>query len=177
MAELPRLILVGRVAGAFGVRGELRLTAYTEEPLALLRYRDLKREDGRPVLTLTAARVQGDAVVARAREVTDRDAAEALKGVRLYVPREVLPAPEEDEFYLADLIGLEAVSPEGESLGRIKAVQDFGAGDILEIDPGEGRPTWYLPFTREAVPEVQISSGRITAVRPLEDEAEDAEPA
>lgn len=175
MADAARLILVGRVAGPFGVRGELRLTAYTEEPLALLRYRDLKREDGAPVLTLTAARVQGDSVVARAREVADRDAAEALKGVRLYVPREALPPPEdEDDFYQADLIGLAAVAPDGEPLGRVKAVHDFGAGDILEIDPGEGRPTWLLPFTRDAVPEVSIAAGRLVAVRPPEDDEEPA---
>lgn len=163
-----RLLLVGRVAGAFGVRGELRLTTYTAEPLALFRYRDLKREDGSPALTLTSARDAGGSVIVRAREVETREQAEALRGLRLHVPREALPPPEEDEFYLADLIGLAAVDPEGGSLGRVKAVHDFGAGDILEIDPGAGERSWYLPFTREAVPRVDLAAGRILAVRPPE---------
>ena len=163
-----RLILVGRVAGAFGVRGELRITAYTEEPLALLRYRDLQREDGSPALTLTAAREAKGGVIARAREVSTKEEADALRGLRLHVPREALPATEEDEFYLADLIGLAAETPEGEVLGRVKAVHDFGAGDMLEIDPGAGRPTWYAPFTREVVPELRIADGRLTVVRPEE---------
>ena len=165
-----RLVLVGRVAGAFGVRGEVRLSTYTEDPLALLRYRDLKREDGSPVLTLTQARAAKDGVVARAVQVSTKEEADALKGVRLYVPREVLPPPEEDEFYLTDLIGLRAEDPAGELLGRVKAVQDFGAGDILEIDPGGGRPTFFLPFTRENVPEVDVAAGRVLAVRPEETE-------
>ena len=163
-----KLILVGRVAGAFGVKGELRLSSYTAEPLALLRYRTLLREDGSPALTLTGGRQAKDAVIGRAAEVPDRNAAEALRGLRLFVPREALPEPEEDEFYHADLIGLAATSPEGEALGRVKAVHDFGAGPLLEIDPGEGRATWYAPFTREVVPEVRIAEGRVTVVRPLE---------
>ena len=170
MDERSPLILVGRVAGAFGVRGELRLSTYTEEPLALLRYRDLKREDGSAALTLTSVRAAKDGVVARAAEVSSKEEADALKGVRLYVPRAVLPPPGEDEFYLADLVGLRADTPEGESLGRVKAVQDFGAGDILEIDPGGGRPTFFLPFTRDNVPEVDVAGGRLVAVPPEETE-------
>ena len=162
-AEDRRLILVGRVAGPFGVRGELRLTAYTAEPGALLRYGRLLREDGAPALTLTGGRVaKADELIARAVEVPDRTAAEALKGLQLYVPREALPPPEdEDEFYLADLIGLAAETPDGAPLGRVKAVLNHGAGDILEIDPGEGRPTAFHAFTREIVPEVRIAEGRL----------------
>ncbi|HEX8571082.1 MAG TPA: ribosome maturation factor RimM [Caulobacteraceae bacterium] len=170
MGERSPLILVGRVAGAFGVRGELRLSAYTEDPLALLRYRELKREDGSPALTLTTARAAKDGVVGRAEQVSTKEEADALKGLRVYVAREVLPPPEEDEFYLADLIGLRADTPEGESLGRVKAVQDFGAGDILEIDPGGGRPSFFLPFTRDNVPEVDVAGGRLVAVPPEETE-------
>jgi 16S rRNA processing protein RimM len=166
-----KLILVGRVAGAFGVRGELRITSYTEAPLALVEYRRLLREDGAAGLTLTGGRAVKDAVIARAEEVATREQAEALRGLKLFVARNRLPEPDEDEFYLADLIGMAAATPEGEALGRVKAVHDFGAGDILEIDPGEGRPTWYLPFTREAVPEVRLADGRLVAVRPVEDEA------
>ncbi|MGC1302938.1 MAG: ribosome maturation factor RimM [Caulobacteraceae bacterium] len=164
-----KLVLVGRVAGGFGVRGEIRISTYTEDPLALLRYRDLRREDGSPALVLQSARATKDGIVARAPEVATKEAADALRGLRLYVPRETLPAVEdEDEFYHADLIGLEAVSPDGASLGRVKAVHDFGAGDILELDPGGGRPTRYLPFTRDAVPEVHLVQGRLIAIPPTE---------
>ena len=164
-----RLILVGRVAGAFGIRGELRITAFGDDPAALLRYRDLRRADGSPGLALTGGRAQKGALIARAREVADRDQAEALKGLELYVPRQALPAPEEDEFYLADLVGLRALSPAGEELGRVKSVQNFGAGDLLEIQPTDG-PSWWLPFTNEAVPEVKIADGLVVVVRPAETE-------
>jgi 16S rRNA processing protein RimM len=164
-----RLILVGRVAGAFGVKGEIRITSYTDEPAALLRYGDLKQADGTPALTLTAGRPHKGALIARANEVATREDAEALRGLELYIARDALPAPDEDEFYLADLIGLAAVTAEGAGLGRIKSVQNFGAGDLLEIAPETG-PTWWLPFTKEAVPEVKLAEGMVVAVRP--DEAE-----
>jgi 16S rRNA processing protein RimM len=164
-----RLLLVGRVAGAFGVKGEVRITSYTDDPAALLRYRDLRREDGTPGLTLTAGRQQKGAFVGRAKEIATREDAEALRGLQLYVPRDILPPPDEDEFYLADLIGLAAIDPDGAEIGRIKSVQNFGAGDLLEIAPPSG-PTWWLPFTRESVPEVRIAEGVVVAVRPAEAE-------
>ena len=167
MAE--RLILIGRVAGAFGVKGEVRITAYTDDPAALVSYRELRREDGSPGLTLTAGRPHKGALVGRAKEIATREEAEALRGLQLYVPRAALPAPDEDEFYLADLIGLRAVGPDGVELGRVKNVQNFGAGDLLEIAPETG-PTWWLPFTRDAVPEVRIADGVVVAVRPAESE-------
>ena len=164
-----RLILVGRVAGAFGVKGELRITPYTDDPAALVRYRDLRGSDGSPALTLTTGRAHKGALVGRATEVATREEAEALRGVELYVPRAVLPPPDEDEFYLADLIGLVAVDPDGAPLGRIKSVQNFGAGDLLEIAPETG-PSWWSPFTREAAPEVKIAQGVVVVVRPAESE-------
>jgi 16S rRNA processing protein RimM len=164
------LILVARVAGAFGVRGEVRLTAYTADPMALLGYRDLKRESGAPGLTLTAARPHKGGLVVRAAEVETREQAEALRGLRLYVTREALPPPEdEDEFYLVDLIGAAVETPQGEPLGVVRNVQDFGAGDLLEVQPPQGA-SWWLPFTREAVPEVRLAERRIIAVPPLETE-------
>jgi 16S rRNA processing protein RimM len=161
------LILVGRVAGAFGVKGEVRIAAYTAEPQALLAYRNLLREDGQPGLTLTGGRPAKGGVVARAKQIETREQAEALRGLKLYIPRETLPEPDEDEFYVTDLIGLAVESPEGEPLGRVREVRDFGAGDILEIQPAAG-PSWYLPFTREAVPEVRIAEGKVVAVKPDE---------
>ena len=174
----PRLIEVGRVAGAFGVRGEVRITTFTEDPLALLRYRALKRADGSLALTLTGGRAAKGGLVARAKEIIDRDQAEAARGTMLYIAREDLPPPDdEDEFYLADLIGLEARDPSGAVVGRIRAVENFGAGDLLEIAPPSAA-SWWLPFTREAAPEVSIAGGFVVVVRPAEiegDKAGDAE--
>lgn len=167
MSETSKLVLVGRVAGAFGVRGEVRISAYTARPEALLAYRDLLREDGSPGLTLESGRPHKDGVVARCPQVATKEAADALRGLRLFVPRAALPEPEEDEFYLTDLIGLAAVTPEGAALGRIKAVHDFGAGDLLEIEPARGS-AWHLPFTRDCVPVVDIAGGKVVAVRPDE---------
>ncbi len=162
-------VLVGRVAGAFGVRGEIRITAYTEAPLSLLRYKVLTREDGVPALTLQTARAEKGAIVARATEVSSKEAADALRGLQLYVARDALPPTEdEDEFYLADLIGLAAESVEGAPLGRVRQVHNFGAGDVLELDPGQGRPTRLIPFTREAAPRVLVGEGRIVLAPPEE---------
>ena len=163
------LILVGRVAGAFGVKGEVRITSYTAEPLALLDYKFLSRADGSSALTLTSGRAAKGGVVVRAREVETREQAEALRGLELFLPREALPEPAEDEYYVADLIGLDVVSPEGAPIGRIKDVRDFGAGDLLEIQPPEG-PSWWLPFTREAVPQVRLAERTVVANPPAETE-------
>jgi len=162
------LIQVGRVAGAFGVRGEVRITSFTAEPLALVDYRDLQREDGSTGLTLTSGRPAKGGIVARAKEIETREQAEALRGLKLYIPRSKLPEPDDDEFYVTDLVGLSVVTAEGEALGHIKSVQDFGAGDLLEVAPAEGGATWYLPFTREAVPEVRMAEGVVVAVKPDE---------
>ena len=160
-----RLILVGRVAGAFGVKGEVRLSAYTADPMALKTYRDLLREDGSPGLTVLAARPVKDGVICRVAELDSKEAADALRGTRLYVPRDRLPEPDDEEYYLADLIGLLARTDTGEIAGRIKAVHDFGAGDILEIDPGQGRATFLQPFTLAGVPEVNLAAGHVVMVR------------
>jgi 16S rRNA processing protein RimM len=164
------LIQVGRVAGAFGVRGEVRITSFTAEPLALVDYKTLVREDGSPGLTLTSGRDAKGSIVVRAKEIETREQAEALRGLKLFIPRDRLPEPEEDEFYVTDLIGLSVQTAEGEVLGVVKAVQDFGAGDLLEIAPAVGGASWYLPFTREAVPEVRIADGVVVAVPPEETE-------
>ncbi|MDO8321829.1 MAG: ribosome maturation factor RimM [Phenylobacterium sp.] len=162
-----RLLQVARVAGAFGVRGEIRITTFTEDPLALATYRVLTREDGSPGLTITTARAVKGAVIARAAGIDTRDQAEALRGLKLFIAREALPAPDEDEFYHADLLGLTLETPEGELMGKVKTIQDFGAGDLIEVQPPMGA-SWWLPFTRETVPEVRIAEGKLIAVRPAE---------
>src|SRR5947209_323244 len=162
------LVLVGQAAGAFGVKGDLRITAYTEDPAALLRYRVLRREDGETALTLTGGRPDKGALIARAEEVQSREQAQALRGLRLYVEREAFPEPDEDECYLADLIGLAVQAPGGETIGRVKSVQNFGAGELLEIDPVDGSPSWWAPFTLAVVPEVRLADGVIVVDRPPE---------
>jgi 16S rRNA processing protein RimM len=166
-----RLIQVAVVGGAFGVRGEVRITTYTDDPMAIAEYRDLLRQDGSAALTVLSARPAKAGVVARVKEIATPEQADALRGLKLFVARDALPPTEdEDEFYLADLIGLSIESPAGEMIGKVKDVHNFGAGDLLEVTPAGGGPTWWLPFTREAVPEVRIGEGRIVAVRPEETE-------
>ena len=166
---LAPLVLVGRVAGAFGVRGEVRLTSFTAAPEALIGYRDLKRADGSVGLTLLSGRPVKGGVVARCAAVPTREAAEKLRGLELYVSRAALPEPDEDEFYVTDLIGLAVEAPDGAHLGVVRTVRDFGAGDLLEVQPAAGA-SWWLPFTREAVPEVRLAERRIVAVPPEETE-------
>ena len=114
---------------------------------------------------LVSGRTVKGEVIAQARGVDTRDAADALRGVELYVAREDMPAPDEDEYYLSDLIGLRAVTPEGDDLGQVKSAQNFGAGDLLEIQPAAGA-SWWLPFTFDCVPEVKLAEGVVVAVRP-----------
>ena len=164
-----KLILVGQVAGGFGVRGEVRVTAYTADPMALVAYGPLLRADGSPGLTLAQARPAKGGVVGRAREITTKEQADALRGLKLFVPRDRLPPEEdEDDFYVTDLVGLEARESSGAVLGRVKSVQNFGAADMLEIAPASGGATWYLPFTRDAVPAIHIADGWLEAARPTE---------
>ena len=168
MTQDSRLILVGQVGGGFGVRGEVRVTAFTADPLALTAYGPLLRADGTVGLTLTSARPDKNGVVGRAKEIATKEEADALRGLKLHVPRDRFPEPEEDEFYLTDLIGLQARDGEDAVIGVVKAVQNFGADDMLEIAPAAGGPTWYLPFTRDAVPEVRTADGWVRALRPNE---------
>lgn len=168
MTQDSRLVLVGQIGGAFGVRGEVKVTAYTAEPMALLDYGVLLRADGSPGLTLTSGRPDKKGIVGRAKEISTKEEADALRGLKLFVPRDALPEPEEDEFYLTDLVGLQARDPADVVLGSVKSVQNFGADDMLEIAPATGGQTWYLPFTREAVPELHIADGWLRVVRPEE---------
>ena len=168
-----KLVLVGHVSGGFGVRGEVRIHTYTADPMALTAYGPLLRADGTVALTVQSARPTKDGVVARIKEIATKEQADALRNMKLFVPRERLPDTEEDEFYLTDLIGLECRDPDDAVIGTVKAVQNFGADDILEIAPAAGGPTWYLPFTREAAPEIHIADGWLRVVRPVEIEGDE----
>jgi len=138
--------------------------------MALVRYRTLTRADGAPALTLVTGRPAKGGLVARVAEAEDRAQAEGLRGLELYIARAALPAAADDEFYLVDLIGLSARDRSGALVGAVKAVDNFGAGDLLEIAPAGGGSSWWLPFTKDAVPEVRIAEGSIVIERP--DEAE-----
>jgi 16S rRNA processing protein RimM len=167
-----QLLLVAQIGGAHGVRGEVKITTFTAEPMALARYKTLLRQDGSPALVIASARPSKGGLVARIKGVEDRNGAEALRGLKLFISRDSLPPPEdEDEFYLADLIGLAVETAAGQALGKVKAVQDFGAGDLLEIQPPQGA-SWWLPFTREAVPQVRIAEGKLIANPPAVIEAD-----
>lgn len=154
-------VCVGVIAGAHGLRGLLRVRPFTDTPEDVAAYGPVETEDGTRTLTLSVAnRVGKGLVLVRADGIADRTAAEALKGARLYVSRECLPAPEEDEFYYSDLIGLAAVTGDGVEVGRIRAVHEYGAGDSLEIAGADGSVA-TIPFTRAAVPQVDIAGGRV----------------
>jgi len=165
-------ILMGRIGAAHGVRGEVRIQSFTEDPLALASYGEL--ETNRPDLTviIEAARTATNVLIARLRGITDRNAAEKLNGIELYVDRSKLPEiVDEDDFYLADLVGLTARLIDGTELGQVLAVPNYGAGDILEIG-GAGLETRLIPFTRAAVPEVHIAEGYVVVDPPAEVEGE-----
>lgn len=159
-------VCLGAIAGAFGVRGEVRLKSFCADPAAIASYGPLETEDGRRRLAVTLTGAAGGALVARLSGVATREDAEALRGTRLYADRAALPAPEEDEYYHADLIGLAVQDSGGRPLGRVQAVLNHGAGDLLEIAaPGLKAPL-LLPFTRAVVPTVDLAAGVIVADPP-----------
>ena len=154
-------ICVAQIGAAHGIRGEVRLKAFTAEPDAITRYGPLESEDGTRQFELLSLRPGSGHFLARFKDVEDRNAAEALRTVRLYVAREKLPEAAENEFYFTDLIGLTAVGFDNCVYGTIAAVQNFGAGDLLEIAPAAGGATVFLPFTKAAVPQIDIKGGRV----------------
>jgi 16S rRNA processing protein RimM len=158
---------MGVVGAPHGVRGAVRIKSFTDEPEAIASYGGLEDESGAKRFTLRViGNVKGDGmVVATLSGVEDRDHAEALRGLRLYAPRAALPPTAEDEFYHADLVGLAAVLDDGEQLGNVVAVHDFGAGDMLEITRAKGQPV-LVPFTRAVVPLVDIAAGRVVVDPP-----------
>jgi 16S rRNA processing protein RimM len=160
-------VCVARIGAAHGLRGEVRLWTFTEDPLAVKRYGPLSTGDGARQFEVTHARPAKDHLVATLKGVTTRDEAERLNGTDLYVARDKLPTTDEGEFYHADLIGLAAVDGAGTLLGTVAAIHNFGAGDIIEIAPAHG-PTLMLPFTDAVVPTVDIVGGRVVIEMPGE---------
>ena len=164
---------MGRFGAPHGVRGELRLQSFTGDPLAIADYGPLTDKSGKKTFTLLNLRPQGkDMLVVRLKDVDDRDGAQALNGVELYLARDKLPAPDPDEFYLADLEGLRAETTTGAVIGRVVALRNFGAGDILEIAPATGGDTLMYPFTKAVAPIIDLAGGRIVVEPPTETEGE-----
>ncbi len=168
-------VLLAVVLGAHGLKGEVRVKTFTAAPEGLSAYGPLHAKDGRS-FTVQALRpgvgaAKADEAIVAFAEVGGRDAAEALKGSELFVPRAALPEADDDEFYHADLIGLDADDPEGRRLGKVLAVQNYGAGDVLVLATDSGDEIW-LAFTRENVPEIDVKGRRLIVAVPDEVEAD-----
>jgi 16S rRNA processing protein RimM len=170
-------ILVGRIGAAHGIAGEVRITTFTAEPLAIGSYGPLLTDRPGITVAIEKARQSKGIVIARLEGVADRNAAEALNGTALYITREKLPPPDdEDDFYHSDLIGLEARLDDGHVLGEVVAVPNYGAGDILEVKDPRSGDTYLYPFTRAVVPEVRIAEGYLVIAPPLDVEPGEEEP-
>lgn len=159
-------VCVGAIAGAFGVRGEVRLKSFTAVPEDIASYTPLETEDGKHSYTVRITRQIKNGLAARLSGVTNKDAADALRGTQLFVPRDRLPTLPDDEFYHADLIGLTVSDTGGTPLGKVMAVHNNGADDLLELSAPGQKQTVLLPFTKAVVPTVDLSQGRIVAEPP-----------
>ncbi|MGN6516408.1 MAG: ribosome maturation factor RimM [Rhizomicrobium sp.] len=166
---MARDVLLGVVTGASGLKGEVKVKTFTETPQKLGAYGPLHTKDGRSFRVTSVREGKAEAVVAL-EGVTDRDKAEALKGAELFIPRSALPKEAADEFYHADLIGLRAEDTEGRSMGTVRALHNFGAGDVIEIVRDDGDEV-FLPFTREVAQKIDMEGGRIVIAAPEEIEA------
>ena len=160
-------ICVARIGAAHGVRGAVKLWTFTEDPMAVMQYGPLSTKDGARNFEVANAREAKGHLVATLKGVATREEAERLNGIELYIPRSKLPATDADEYYHADLIGLAAENAAGEAIGRVIAIHNFGAGDIIEIATANG-PTIMLPFSNAVVPEIDLKGGRIV-IEPPED--------
>src|SRR6202521_1354441 len=169
---MAALICIARIGAAHGVRGAVKLWTFTQDPLAVTQYGPLLTKDGARSFEVATAREAKGHLVATLKGVATREEAERLNGLELYVAHEKLPATDEDEYYHADLIGLAAVTPADEPLGRVIAIHNFGAGDIIEIAPPRGS-TMLLPFTNAVVPTVDLRGGRVVIELPEEIEGDD----
>ncbi|HZY68906.1 MAG TPA: ribosome maturation factor RimM [Devosia sp.] len=168
---------MGRIGAAHGIKGEVRITSFTAEPLAIKDYGPLATDRPGLVVEIEAARATTNVLVARIKGVADRNAAEKLNGVELYVDRDKLPPPEDaDDFYQADLIGLEARLADGTVLGTVTAIPNFGASDLLEVRDGRSGDTFLYPFTKAVVPEIRIAEGFLVIEVPVDAEPGEEEP-
>ncbi|MBT3594070.1 MAG: 16S rRNA processing protein RimM [Hellea sp.] len=155
-----KYICIAAVAGAFGVKGEIKLKTFTDKPESIMSYGSLLSIDGEILLTPQSYKSLKGGLALMCKEIVTRDQAEALKSTKLYVKRNCLPKTEEDEFYLIDLIGMEVKTVDGKRMGSVVGTEDFGAGVLLEIKPKDS-VSFYQPFTKDAVPKIDIHLKRI----------------
>jgi 16S rRNA processing protein RimM len=161
-------VCVAQIGAAHGLKGDVRLWSFTQDPAAVAQYGALETEDGSRRLEISSMRAAKDCFIARLRGVDDRNAAEALRNTKLYIERDRLPDTDDDDtFYHADLIGLAAFDQQGAKIGEVIAVQNFGAGDIIEVRRAD-KSTAMFPFNEAVVPEIDIAAGRMTIVPPEE---------
>jgi 16S rRNA processing protein RimM len=169
MSKSPHLILLGHIAGAHGIRGEVVVKSYTADPADIDAYGPLTEVSGARSYNLSVVRVMPKGVVVRIDGINDRTAAERLKGTALHATRAALGDAEAGEYFYSDLIGLSVVAPDGSPIGAVKSVNDFGAGDLIEIVfEGTGR-TEFVAFTDANVPEVDLAAGQVVVVLPTDD--------
>jgi 16S rRNA processing protein RimM len=166
---MARDVLLGVIIGAQGLKGEVKVKTFTATPEGLGAYGPLHDKDGR-AFSIASVRAGKDISFVSFGEIANRNAAEKLKGVELFVSRDALPAPDPEEFYHADLVGLHAEDAEGRAIGTVRAIHNFGAGDVIEIVRPDGDEV-FLPFTREVAQEIDLASGRIVIAAPEEVEA------
>ncbi|OYX45173.1 MAG: 16S rRNA processing protein RimM [Alphaproteobacteria bacterium 32-64-14] len=166
MSDKPKLIVVAQIAGAFGVKGEARVRSFTDDPAAAFTYGPLLDADGRVVLTPVKHRPLNEGFGVTTAEKKQREEWEAMRGTLLHAAREALPAPaeEEGEVYVADLIGCDVVHVDGRRLGVVKAMHDFGAGDLVEVQPPAGQ-AYFLPFTEDVFTQLDMKA-RVVRVDP-----------
>jgi len=165
--EDAKRVCLGRAIGARGLKGEVRIKTFTQDPLAIGAYGPLQDEARKRQFKISNVQPAKDGVVARLKGISTREEAEALKGVEFYVDRDRLPDVEDDStFYFEDLIGLVAINENGSALGQVVAVQNFGAGDLLEVRPATGGATVLVPFTREIVPDIDKETGWLLMLPP-----------
>ncbi|MEI9898779.1 MAG: ribosome maturation factor RimM [Hyphomicrobium sp.] len=180
MVDNAQRVLLGRITTAHGIRGDVVIDSYTAQPADIAAYGSLQSADGAREFRVKVVRVTPKGVIAHVAGIDDRNGAEALRGTDLYASRSKLPAAQEGEYYYADLVGLRAEDATGEVIGTVVAVQNFGAGDLIEVRLSGGSTTEYVPFTDAFVPAVDIAAGRLVVILPAstpDDDEDDPEQA
>ena len=172
---MTKRFLLGRIGAAHSMHGEVVVQSFTKEPKDIAAYGPLTDESAKVTINIVSIRISGKGLIARLKGVDDRTAAEALRGTALYADRARMPAPDPEDFYLADLIGLEAFAPDGTPIGEVIDVPNYGGGDLIEIRPVAGGETILVAFTKDNVPVVDTAGGRLEVIVPVlnEDEPED----
>ena len=173
---MTKRILLGRIGAAHSMRGEVVVQSFTKDPKDIAAYGPLTDESGKITVEIVSVRVAGKGIIARLKGVDDRTAAEGLRGTSLYVDRAKMPVPGPEDFYLADLIGLKAIAPDGTAIGEVVDVPNYGGGDLIEIRPVYGGETILVAFTKDYVPVVDVAGGKLAVIVPVlnEDKPEDS---